>query len=108
VVDVAEIFRRLNANLKVSRVSTADPDRRDYRVSVARLHQEGFHTRVDVEDGAEGIAESIVCGMISDPESVFYRNAKWLKDLTQIGSLDHRQLVTLLESFSALRREASV
>lgn len=108
VVDVAEIFQRLNANLKVSRVSTSDPDRRDYRVSVARLREEGFRTRIDVGEGAEGIAEAIVCGMISDPESVFYRNAKWLKDLTQIGSLDHRQLVTLLESFSALRREASV
>jgi hypothetical protein len=31
---------------------------------------------------------------------LFYRNAKWLKELTMIGSKDHRQLVDLMESFS--------
>src|SRR5205814_10606611 len=97
VVDVAEIFQRLNPKLKVTRVQTENPDRRDYRVSAARMLAEGFRPRVDVQEGAEGIAEAIVCGSIADPESLFYRNAKWLKELSQIGSMDHRQLVNLLE-----------
>jgi nucleoside-diphosphate-sugar epimerase len=104
VVDVADIFIRLNAGLTVTRVATQDPDRRNYRVSAQRLSDEGFQTRIGVEEGAEGISEAIVSGAISDPESVFYRNAKWLKDLTSIGSMDHRQLVQLLESFSVLGR----
>ena len=104
VVDVAEIFIRLNTNLKVSQVATQDPDRRNYKVSAQRLLDEGFRTRIGVSEGAEGISEAIVSGAISDPESVFYRNAKWLKDLTSIGSMDHRQLVQLLESFSVLGR----
>jgi nucleoside-diphosphate-sugar epimerase len=104
VVDVADIFRRLNPRLKVTEVQTQDPDRRNYRVSARRMAEAGFTTRIDVLEGAEAIAEAIVSGAISDPESVFYRNAKWLKDLTTIGSMDHRQLVQLLESFSVLGR----
>jgi hypothetical protein len=108
VVDLAEIFCGLNPGLKVTHVATQDPDRRDYRVSVQRMEQEGFRPRIDVLSGAEEIAEAIVCGAIPDPESLFYRNAKWLKELTQIGSRDHRQLVDLMESFGALRRGAAV
>ncbi len=104
VVDVADTFQRLNTNLKIAQVQTQDPDRRNYRVSAERMLDEGFRTRTDVMEGAEGIAEAIASGAISDPESVFYRNAKWLKDLTTIGSMDHRQLVTLMENFSVLRR----
>jgi nucleoside-diphosphate-sugar epimerase len=104
VVDVADIFLRMNPNLQVSRVATQDPDRRNYRASAQRVSDEGFRTRIDVLEGAEGIAEAIVSGAISDPESVFYRNAKWLKDLTTIGSMDHRQLVQLLENFSVIGR----
>ncbi len=92
VVDVADTFQRLNTNLKIAQVQTQDPDRRNYRVSAERMLDEGFRTRTDVMEGAEGIAEAIASGAISDPESVFYRNAKWLKDLTTIGSMDHRQL----------------
>jgi nucleoside-diphosphate-sugar epimerase len=108
VVDVADIFCRLSPQLRVIKVQTQDPDRRNYRVSAKRLTDEGFHTRIDVLEGAEGIAEAIVSGAISDPESVFYRNAKWLKDLTMIGSMDHRQLVQLLESFSGIGRSTPV
>jgi nucleoside-diphosphate-sugar epimerase len=107
VVDVADVFLRMNPNLKVTQVQTQDPDRRNYRVSAARMLDEGFRTRTDVMEGAEGIAEAIATGAISDPESVFYRNAKWLKDLTTIGSMDHRQLVSLLENFSILGRGTS-
>jgi len=106
VVDVAEVFRRINPKLEVVHTPVEDADRRDYRVSTQRMLEEGFHPQIDVSSGAEGIAEAIVCGAIPDPESLFYRNAKWLKELTQIGSKDHRQLVTLMESFSGLRRGA--
>jgi nucleoside-diphosphate-sugar epimerase len=106
VVDVAALFERLNPGLKVTYTPTEDPDRRDYRVSTERMRAEGFQPRVDVEAGAEGIAEAIVCGLIPDPESIFYRNAKWLKELTHIGDRDHRQVVDLMESFSTVRRAA--
>jgi nucleoside-diphosphate-sugar epimerase len=107
VVDVAAIFQGMNPTLKVTYVPTQDPDLRDYRVSADRMLQEGFRPRLDVEAGAEGIAEAIVCGLIPDPESIFYRNAKWLKELTHIGDRDHRQLVDLMESFSVVRRNSA-
>ncbi len=108
VVDVAEIFGHINTKLKVIQVPTQDPDLRDYRVSIQRMHSEGFRTRISVGEGAETIAEAIVSGLIGDPESLFYRNAKWLKELTHVGSMDHRQLVQLIESFSALGRGAAI
>ena len=108
VVDVAAIFQRLNPDLNVKYVPAQDPDLRDYRVSAARMRDEGFHPRLEVEAGAEGIAEAIVCGQIPDPESIFYRNAKWLKELTQIGDRNHRQVVDLMESFSTVRRSTAV
>ncbi len=106
VIDVAAVFSEMNEKLKVIKIETQDPDRRNYRVSNRRMSDEGFTTRTSVLDGAESITEAIIVGAISDPESVFYRNAKWLKDLTQVGSMDHRQLVQLLESFSVLKRVA--
>jgi hypothetical protein len=45
------------------------------------------------------MVDAIVGGLIPDPESIFYRNAKWLKELTQIGSMGHRELVGLIETF---------
>jgi nucleoside-diphosphate-sugar epimerase len=99
VLDVAEVFRTLNPCLRVIELETADADRRDYRVSTCRLRSQGFSTRVDVATGAEGMIEAIVSGMIPDPESVFYRNAKWLKELTHIGEKDHREVMGLIEAW---------
>jgi nucleoside-diphosphate-sugar epimerase len=107
VVDVAAMFQAMNPTLKVTYVPTQDPDRRDYRVSTARMLEDGFRPRQGVEAGAEEIAESIICGLIPDPESIFYRNAKWLKELTHIGDRDHLQVVDLMESFSTIRRTAA-
>jgi nucleoside-diphosphate-sugar epimerase len=104
VVDVAAIFRTLNPALKVTQVPLQDPDLRDYRVSTSRMEADGFHPKIDVAAGAESMAEAIVCGLISDPESIFYRNAKWLRELTQIGTLDHRQLIGLMESYGNVLR----
>lgn len=104
VVDVAAMFQNLNPRLKVTHVPIQDPDLRDYRVSTRRMEEEGFRPKIDVATGAEAMAEAIVCGQISDPESIFYRNAKWLKELTQIGDIDHRRLIGLMESFGNVQR----
>jgi hypothetical protein len=61
-----------------------------------------------VESGAETMVEAIVCGLIPDPESIFYRTAKWLKELTNIGSRDHLQVVGLIESFNSIRKIPAV
>lgn len=108
VVDVAAIFQKINPALKVTFVPSTDPDRRDYRVSVTRMLDEGFRPRLDIESGAEAMVEAIVCGLIPDPESIFYRNAKWLKELTNIGSRDHLQVVGLIESFNSIRKMPAV
>lgn len=85
VVDLAAIFRRINLRLRVTYLEMPDEDRRDYRVSTRRMREEGFTTRVGVELGAEEMVEAIISGLIPAPESVYYRNAKWLKELTQLG-----------------------
>jgi nucleoside-diphosphate-sugar epimerase len=104
VVDLADVFRELRPSVDVEHIPSPDLDSRDYSASAARLRAEGFETRIDVRTGAEQIMEAIVSGLIPDPESLFYRNAKWLKELTQIGARDHRQVVELMESFSSARR----
>ena len=102
VVDLVEIFEQLRPGLNAAHTPAPDVDARDYRVSNARITAEGFHSKLGVSTGAEQIMEAIVSGQIQDPESLFYRNAKWLKELTQIGNRDHRQVVELMESFRAM------
>jgi nucleoside-diphosphate-sugar epimerase len=92
VVDVADIFKRINPHLQVIHMETESPDLRDYRVSTARLRREGFETRVGVEEGAEEIVDAIIAGVIPDPESMFYRNVKWVKELFQNETLAHEFL----------------
>jgi nucleoside-diphosphate-sugar epimerase len=104
VIDLARIFRDLRPDLEVTHVSSPDVDGRNYRVSTGRLKSENFRTRVGVDVGAEQIIESIVSGLIPDPEAIFYRNAKWLNELTQIGARDHRHVVALMERFGAAHR----
>ena len=105
-MDIAGIFKSINPALAATYVEAANEDRRDYRVSTARLNVEGFRARMSVEMGAEEMIEAIVSGLIPDPESIFYRNAKWLKELTQIGSKDHRDLVGLLELVAQMKLSA--
>jgi len=88
VVDLAEIFRRLNPRLRVSQIDVPGGDRRNYRVLTTRMREAGFTTRLGVEIGAEEVIDAIVSGLISDPESIYYRNAKWLRELTQRASGD--------------------
>lgn len=100
VVDIAERFKLLNPTLNATHIDTVDEDTRNYRVSTKRMREAGFEPKVTVDMGAEEMIEAIINGTIPDPESVFYRNAKWLKELTQIGSKNHREIVTLLETLA--------
>jgi nucleoside-diphosphate-sugar epimerase len=100
VLDLAEIFRGLNPRLRVVDLATADADSRNYRVSMRRTRGEGFETCLGVATGAEGIIDAIVSGSIREPESVFYRNAKWLKELSHIGEKDHREVMGLMETMA--------
>lgn len=103
VVDVAAVFARVNPRLKVTHLETPDEDRRNYAVSTARMQKAGFETRVGLEFGATEMIEAIITGRIPDPESVYYRNAKWLKELSRIGSTDHGQLIGLAETLAQIR-----
>lgn len=100
VADVAERFQKIVPALRVTRLESSDEDRRDYRVSTARMRMEGFNTRIGIEMGAEEMIDAIITGLISDPESIFHRNAKWLKELTQFGSKDHRDVLIMIENLA--------
>jgi nucleoside-diphosphate-sugar epimerase len=105
VVDVAAIIKRINPTLAITHPTVQDPDRRDYRVATARMRDAGFHPQVTVAAGAEGIAEAIVCGLVPDPESIFYQNAKWLREFTQLRDSDHLRIVDFIEDFSSIRAQ---
>ncbi len=98
VVDVAELFRRISPRLEVVHVEVKDPDLRNYRVTDDRIREEGFAPRASVEEGAEEMIEAIVSGLVADPESIYYRNAKWINELMHIGERSHRDLVGLIET----------
>ncbi|MGH7470074.1 MAG: NAD-dependent epimerase/dehydratase family protein [Longimicrobiales bacterium] len=102
VIDLAQRFAQLNPRLRVEYTALPEPDARDYRVSTTRAAADGFVPRVDVMTGAEEMCAAIVSGVIPDPESVFYRNAKWLSELTQIGGKNHRDLVGLMETMARI------
>jgi nucleoside-diphosphate-sugar epimerase len=106
VVDVAAIIKRINPALAITHLTVQDPDRRNYRVSTARMRDVGFQPQVTVAAGAEGIAEAIVCGLVPDPESIFYQNAKWLRELTSVKDRDHLQIMDLIENASSMRHRA--
>jgi len=108
VLDLVTVFRDINPRLKVTFVPTVDPDLRDYRVNTSRMSQAGFRSLVDVRTGAEQLTDAIVSGLIPDPESIFYRNAKWLKELQGIGNRDHKDILHLIESFPAMRSTGRV
>ncbi len=107
VCDLPEVFRDINPRLKVTHVAAEDPDLRDYRVSTRRMAQAGLRMQTAVRLGAEQLTDAIVSGLIPDPESIFYRNAKWLKELQGIGSREHKDLLHLIEAMSAVRPERS-
>lgn len=102
VVDVAATFKKLNPQLKIVHLEGAEPDRRDYRVSAARMKEAGFEPQLSVELGSVGVVEAIITGLIPDPESIYYRNAKWLKELSKAGTRNHGDLLGLMENHMPL------
>jgi nucleoside-diphosphate-sugar epimerase len=103
VRDIADIFRRINPKLEVQHIMSQDADRRNYRVCAQRMREEGFAPRVSVEAGAEEMIECIISGAIPDPESLYYSNAKWLKELTRVGDMEHREVINLIETLTRVR-----
>ena len=103
VVDLIDIFKTINPLCIENFIELANPDNRNYHVSVERMRAEGIAPRVSVATGAEEIVEAIVTGRIADPEAIYYRNAKWLKELTGLGSDDHRGLIGMLDLLAASR-----
>jgi nucleoside-diphosphate-sugar epimerase len=102
VVDVAGLFEQLNPGLRVSRVELPQDDVRNYRVDCTRAQADGYCAHISIGDGAAQVCEAIVSGAIPDPESIFYRNAKWLSELTHIGGKNHRDLVGLMETIARM------
>lgn len=81
VHDVADIFKQIIPSLVCEDTDQLDPDLRNYRVVTERMKSSGFQTRFGIMSGAEAIIDLIISGHISDPESIFYKNVKWLKEL---------------------------
>lgn len=85
VIDVARIFKKLNPSLRITQLQIPKKDHRNYQASTLRMREEGFQTNINVEFGVTEITDAIVSGLIRNPESIYYRNAKWLKELTEEG-----------------------
>ncbi len=103
VTDVAALFQAINPRLQVSHLDLPEPDRRDYRVSASRMKEAGFVPLLSVAIGALGMVEAIITGLIPDPESIYYRNAKWLKELGEIGGRSHGDILGMMEKLSGHR-----
>jgi len=103
VVDLIGIFQKINPRCQPVYVKLDNPDNRNYHVSVARMKAEGIQPSVSVLTGAEEIVEAIATGRIADPEAIYYRNAKWLKELTEIGNRDHRGLMKMMDMIASSR-----
>ena len=102
VIDLVEIFREINPRLRVQHITTDNPDRRDYRVDNRRMLATGFKPLVSVRIGAEQLIDAIVNGSIPDPESIFYCNAKWLRELNEVSPRAHMDALMMMETFSGL------
>ena len=81
VIDLLPVFQEINPNVKITKVKLDKEDNRNYKVSTKRMRDEGFEPSINVDYGAEEIIEAIIGGQIPDPESIYYQNAKWLKEL---------------------------
>ncbi len=86
------IFQALNPNCRPVFLEQANPDTRNYHVSTQRMKEAGVVPEETVRKGAEEMIEAIVTGRIADPEAIYYRNAKWLKELTELQHRDHSGL----------------
>lgn len=103
VVDLIGIFQAINPKCQPVYVKLDNPDNRNYHVSIQRMKEEGIKPTVNVTTGAEEIVEAIVTGRIADPEAIYYRNAKWLKELTELGNRDHSGLMKMMDVIASSR-----
>jgi nucleoside-diphosphate-sugar epimerase len=103
VVDLVGVFRSINPRVQVTHVEGTGDDQRNYRVTTERMRKAGFQPRIGLVVGAEEMVEAIVTGLVPDPESIFYRNAKWLKELTNLGDRNHAEIAGLLETLAQVR-----
>jgi nucleoside-diphosphate-sugar epimerase len=102
VVDLLEVFKAIVPTVETKFLPTVDVDSRNYRVSTKRMEHAGFRPIISVRVGAEEVVDALVTGAISDPESIFHRNAKWMKELTQFGDTRHKEFVGLMEQMAAV------
>lgn len=105
IIDVASYFRELNPQLRISHVNVDNEDKRNYRVSTGRMKEEGFYPELKVKYGAEELVDAIASGLIQDPDSIYYRNVKWFKELVDIGNKDQKEIIILMETLARLREK---
>lgn len=84
---LVELFQNLNPCLKVVHANTEQVDKRSYRACTERMKDEGFSPQIPISVGAEEIICKIVDKTIPDPESSFYNNVKWMKELMLHGKV---------------------
>jgi hypothetical protein len=101
VVDLIAVFKQISPGVQ-TKFLHADVDSRNYRVSTKRMQSAGFQPLVEVRLGAEEVVDALVNGAISDPESIFHRNAKWMKELSQFGDTRHKEFVGLMARMAAV------
>ena len=103
VVDLIGLFQDINPRLEVEHLPTDNPDTRNYSVDNRRMSEAGFRPLTSVRVGAEQLVDAIVSGLIPDPESIYYRNAKWLKELSRFDDREHADALNLMEMLSGMR-----
>lgn len=103
VVDLIAVFRDINPRLEIDFLPTSEPDKRDYAVDNKRMLQAGFQPLTSVRVGAEQLVDALATGLIPEPESIYYRNAKWLKELCRFDDREHADALDLMETLSGLR-----
>jgi nucleoside-diphosphate-sugar epimerase len=103
VIDLVAVFRAINPRIEVEFLKTDNPDKRDYAVDNSRMKAEGFEPLTSVRVGAEQLIDAIGSGLISDPESIYYRNARWLKELSRFGEREHADALKLMEILSGMQ-----
>ncbi|MCS7082986.1 MAG: SDR family oxidoreductase [Bacteroidetes bacterium] len=103
IIDVAQVFKNINPSLHIEYLNLKDVDMRNYRVSTERMRVEGFKPRISIEQGAEEMIDAIISGLIPDPESIYYRNAKWLKELSRLATGSHAEIIKFMETIAHIR-----
>lgn len=103
VVDLIDVFRAIKPRLDVQFLPTENPDKRNYAVDNRAMQAAGFVPITPVRVGAEQLVDAIVSGLIPDPESIYYRNARWLKELSRFDDKEHADALSMMETLAGMR-----